>query len=212
MCVSTVFTVVNPCVCILSSWIKPRNRNTTLYHYIALLFSVLLHWYVKMKPCMWYAYYMTKTCGIFLVKLSTETPCCSKRNHQKPSLKIKKKNNFTVGPNFRVWRVTPNQLFFIRPYLFQFCFATWLSPYGTNYLFLPNMYVLPLSFHQRERAGCFMLICSYRGMLRPSSSSELSNDNDDVHYIWIVKTYHWFIIQNQLIPMMHQHQHFCRPK
>ncbi len=26
--------------------------------------------------------------GIFLVKLSTETPCCSKKNHQKPSLKI----------------------------------------------------------------------------------------------------------------------------
>ncbi len=50
--------------------------------------------------------------GIFLVKLSTETLCCSKRNHQKPSLKIKKKKN-RVGPNFRVGQVTQNQLFFL---------------------------------------------------------------------------------------------------
>ncbi len=76
-----------------------QDRATQLYTTILCSFSVFYCADVKMKS----------KSGIFLVKMSTETPCCSKKNHQKPSLKIKKK--FRVGPNFRVGRVTPNQLF-----------------------------------------------------------------------------------------------------
>ena len=102
--VCTVFTVVNACVRVLLSLRKPRNSNTTLYHYLVLLFGVLLCWYVKIKS----------NSGIFFGEIEYRTPCCSKKKHQKPSLKISttNKKKFRVRPNFRVGQVKPNQLFF----------------------------------------------------------------------------------------------------